>query len=115
MANNEILLNIYPWMIQVLGLKGCDLLVFAVIFRHTKKEKWYIKSLSEYSEMLGYNRATICLSLQNLTKKGLLIKEAQTQQEDEDQRMKYKINLDKVGIFMVDYNDYKNTELIFFI
>ena len=116
MANNEILLNIYPWMIQVLGLKGCDLLIFAIIFRHTKNdESWYIKNLSEYSEMLGYNRATICISLRNLTKKGLIIKEAQTWQEDENQRTKYKINIDKVGVFMTDYNDYKDTELIYFI
>lgn len=74
-SNNYI--TIQGFMVNELGLKGNELLVFAIIFGFTQQDdEWYHGSLSYLMSALGCNsKNTVMNALQSLVEKGYIIKE----------------------------------------
>lgn len=66
---------IQDWMITALHLKGCELLVYAVVFGYSQKGAGcYFGSAAALAESLGVSRQTIVSTFKSLTERGLLIK-----------------------------------------
>ena len=66
---------IQDWMITALHLKGCELLVYAVVFGYSQKGAGcYFGSAAALAEALGVSRQTIVSTFKSLTERGLLIK-----------------------------------------
>ena len=66
---------IQDWMITALHLKGCELLVYAVVFGYSQKGAGcYFGSAAALAETLGVSRQTIVSTFKSLTERGLLIK-----------------------------------------
>ena len=66
---------IQDWMITALHLKGCELLVYAVVFGYSQKGAGcYFGSAAALAETLGISRQTIVSTFKSLTERGLLIK-----------------------------------------
>lgn len=66
---------IQDWMITALHLKGCELLVYAVVFGYSQKGAGcYFGSAAALAETLGVSRQTIISTFKSLTERGLLIK-----------------------------------------
>lgn len=66
---------IQDWMITALHLKGCELLVYAVVFGYSQKGAGcYFGSAAALAESLGVSRQTIISTFKSLTERGLLIK-----------------------------------------
>ena len=62
-------------MITALHLKGCELLVYAVVFGYSQKGAGcYFGSAAALAETLGVSRQTIVSTFKSLTERGLLIK-----------------------------------------
>ena len=62
-------------MITALHLKGCELLVYAVVFGYSQKGAGcYFGSAAALAESLGVSRQTIVSTFKSLTERGLLIK-----------------------------------------
>lgn len=62
-------------MITALHLKGCELLVYAVVFGYSQKGAGcYFGSAAALAETLGVSRQTIISTFKSLTERGLLIK-----------------------------------------
>lgn len=63
----------WSWMLHKhLGLKGCELILFAIIWSYTIAGKTLFASESHLAEELGYTREHIGKSLRSLRKKGLI-------------------------------------------
>ena len=66
---------IQDWMITALHLKGCELLVYAVVYGFSQKGAGcYFGSAAALAETLGVSRQTIVSTFKSLTERGLLIK-----------------------------------------
>lgn len=73
-------IHIYDWMIHDLGLTGCELLVFAAIYRAehsillTKEERARAAFAQTLTETVGYTERNVRMSLAHLLARGLIVK-----------------------------------------
>ena len=65
---------LYDFMYKDLGLKGCELLVYAVIHDHTWVKGGFSGSLKCLEEYTGYTQINICRVLKKLDDKGYIRK-----------------------------------------
>lgn len=76
MMRNENYIAIQGWMRNELGLKGNDLLVYAIIYGFTQAENQrFTGSLSYLADWCGATKAGIIKNLKNLLEKGLIQKQ----------------------------------------
>lgn len=75
MIDDKVYFSIQAWMVNKLGLKGCERDVYAIIYGYSQDgESDYHGSLGYISELTGYSKNAICTALKNLTEKNLIIK-----------------------------------------
>lgn len=73
-------IHIYSWMIHELGLTGCELLVYAAIYRAehsiilTNEERRQATFAQTLAETVGYTERHVRLSLANLLDRELIVK-----------------------------------------
>ena len=112
MLNDDNYYQTSAWMRTRLGLKGNELMTYAIIHGFTQKEGfWFTGSLSYLADWLGTTIPTACLVLKGLTEKGLLIKESW--RENGVLCTRYKINRDKLDFLTPppeDFNSVVSTE-----
>lgn len=65
---------IHDWMTKDLGLRGSDLLIYAVIHGYTETRGEFSGSVAYLSVCTGTAKSTVCAALGRLTEKGLLRK-----------------------------------------
>lgn len=75
MISNNNYINIQGFMVKDLGLKGNELLVYALIYGFSQDgETWFTGSSKYISDWLNIDRRNVLAVLQKLVNKGLLIK-----------------------------------------
>lgn len=75
MVNNNNYINIQGFMVKDLGLKGNELLAYALIYGFSQDgETWFTGSSKYIAEWLNIDRRNVLAVLQKLVNKGLLIK-----------------------------------------
>lgn len=75
MVNNNNYINIQGFMVKDLGLKGNELLAYALIYGFSQDgETWFTGSSKYIAEWLNIDRRNVLAVLQKLVDKGLLIK-----------------------------------------
>jgi predicted transcriptional regulator len=75
MVNNNNYINIQGFMVKDLGLKGNELLAYALIYGFSQDgETWFTGSSKYIAEWLNIDRRNVLAVLQKLVEKGLLIK-----------------------------------------
>lgn len=75
MVKDKSYLTIQGWMLKELGLKGRELMAFAIIYGFSQDGAgWYIGGRSYIAEWLGCNQKTAGKILQDLTMKGVIEK-----------------------------------------
>lgn len=75
MVNNNNYINIQGFMVKGLGLKGNELLAYALIYGFSQDgETWFTGSSKYIAEWLNIDRRNVLAVLQKLVDKGLLIK-----------------------------------------
>ena len=73
---DENYITIQGWMITRLGLKGNELLIYAIIYGFSQNyQSSFSGSLKYLSDFTNFSRRTVLNCLQSLTAKGLLIKQ----------------------------------------
>lgn len=71
-------ITIQGWMVSELGLKGNELLIYAIIYGFTQKEnQWYTGSRKYLSEWTGATKQTVGNYLKSLADKGYIEKREQ--------------------------------------
>lgn len=84
---------VHGWMINQLGLKGVDLLVYAIIYGYTQiDEQEYFGTRRHLSESTGASISTIQRSLDSLVERSLFLKNVRRSQNGSD-IVSYKVNL----------------------
>ena len=68
-------IRIEPFMTKNLGLRGFDLLVFAIIYGFTKTNGCYIGGHKYFVKEFGFDRVTVYRSIERLKKANLIIVE----------------------------------------
>jgi len=91
-------LTVFGWMINKLGLEGCDLLVYAKIFGEGQDGGPVKINMDHLSTFIGYTADNIINSLRNLVKRNLIIYKNYYR----DQRDCYIVNL---NIFKGAFNN----------
>ena len=75
MLNRDSYIHISAFMVTELGLKGNELLVYAIIYGFSQDgESEYIGGISYLCEWLGASKPTVINALKSLTAKGLIVK-----------------------------------------
>ena len=91
---NEYVVN--GWMVNKLGLKGNELVVFALIHAYSQAYGWYMNSQQYTADATGVSKVSVNNSLKKLVEKDLLIKEDYTIAGTNSKFCKYKVNINKV-------------------
>lgn len=68
-------IRIEPFMTKNLGLRGFDLLVFAIIYGFTKSNGCYIGGHKYFVKEFGFDRVTVYRSIERLKRANLIISE----------------------------------------
>lgn len=75
MIRDENYINIQGWMLNRLGLKGNELLVYAIIYGFSQNhESSFTGSIRYLSDFIGCSKRTVLTSLQRLSDMGLILK-----------------------------------------
>ena len=74
MQDNEIYFKIYKWMPNLLGLKGAELEIYAIIYSFSSSGKPFTGSINWICDFIGTNYKTVIKYLKSLTEKGYIIK-----------------------------------------
>lgn len=80
-----------------LGLKGCDLLLYANIMSYSKQGKEMYEPIVRLAERFGYSRKQIAKALEYLVDRGLIFRSAQKRPGSHS--YSYSINWEKVEQF----------------
>ena len=75
MQDNEIYFKIYKWMPNLLGLKGAELEIYAIIYSFSSSGKPFTKSANWIGDLTGLKRWQITNVLKILTEKNYILKE----------------------------------------
>lgn len=91
-----------------LGLKGCELLLFAIIWSYTVSGKTLFVSESHLAEDLGYTREHVGKALRSLRKKGLITRSAK--KHSKLPTYDYEVNIDGVYSAFPPIKDFLKNE-----
>ncbi len=87
---------VFGWMLNVLGLKGGELLIFAIIYGFSQdQESAFFGSLSYLEAFTGLSRPTVVSVLNSLEEKKLIIKK--NFYKGKIKRNSYEVNQEKVS------------------
>ena len=72
---NEDSIFIYDWMVKELGLKGNELLVYAIIYGFSQTENQFFTGTAQYlADWTNSTKQSVMKNLKSLIEKGLLQK-----------------------------------------
>lgn len=98
-VNNDESIVIPGWMINQFFLRGNDLLIFAIIYGHTKDgESWFAKSEKYLADWCNASKPGIHVNLKKLVEADLL--EKSFYWNGNKRMVKYRVNLNKTKSYL---------------
>ena len=89
--------TVLGWMLNVLDLKGNELIVFAIVYSFSQDgESEWKGSLTYLEDFANISRPTAVTILSRLVDKGFIIKRTYSLQGSNLQRTTYRVNFDKI-------------------
>ncbi|MDE6059374.1 MAG: helix-turn-helix domain-containing protein [Clostridia bacterium] len=89
--------TVLGWMLNVLDLKGNELIVFAIVYSFSQDgESEWKGSLTYLEDFANISRPTAVSALANLVKKGYILKRTFEMQGTKMQRTAYRVNYEKI-------------------